>query len=214
MSSTWRDLVARARGEWIRWKLYARSLGRVQIGSGFRAFGPVEVIGQGRITIGRNVTVDRDPFGARAVSLQTQGSRDAQIEIGDEVSLLGTHISCGQRVVVQRKAWIEDARIMDSDFHETGASSERKTLSVASAVEVTIGEGAMIAGRAMVLKGAKIGAGATVRPGSIVLREAPDFLTVVGYPARVERVAVPGPPLAATAGEKRDPANNKDSKPK
>jgi acetyltransferase-like isoleucine patch superfamily enzyme len=206
------DLLARARGEWIRWKLWVQSLGRVQIGPGFRAFGPVEVIGQGRISIGKNVTVDRDPFGARAVSLQTQGSREARIEIGDEVSLLGTHISCGQRVTVEKRAWIEDARIMDSDFHETGASSERKNLSVASSAEVRIGEGAMIAGRAMVLKGATIGAGTTVRPGSVVLRDAPDHLTVMGYPARVERVSVPGPPLASTAGDvdlnkkEKDPA--------
>jgi acetyltransferase-like isoleucine patch superfamily enzyme len=200
------DLLARVRGEWIRWKLYVRSLGRVQIGSGFRAYGPVEVIGQGRIQIGNDVTVARDPFGVRAVSLQTQGSRDARIEIGDGVSLLGTHISCGQRVTVERKAWIEDARIMDSDFHETGASSERKNLSVASAVEVRVGEGAMIAGRAMVLKGARVGAGSTVRPGSVVLREAPDFLTVLGYPARVERVNVLGPPLApGAAGTSKEP---------
>ena len=180
-------LLGRVRGEYLRWKLYLSSGGRVVIGRGFCALGPLEVIGQGRIQIGDNVTIDYDPFRCRSVSLQTQGSRDALIEIGDNVSLLGTHISSGKHVVVGRDAWIEDARIMDSDFHETKPSGGRQALSVENAQEVRIGDGASIAGRAMVLKGAKVGACTCVRPGAVVLRDAPDNVTVAGYPARLEK---------------------------
>ena len=163
------------------------SLGRVRIGPGFRAYGPLHIIGQGRISIGRDVTVCPDPFGCRAVSLQTQGSRQAAIEMGDGVTLLGTHVSCGRRVSIGRGAWIEDARIMDSDFHETGAGPERQKLSVESSAEVVVGEGARVAGRAMILKGARVGAGACVRPGAVLLREAPEGSVVSGFPARAER---------------------------
>jgi acetyltransferase-like isoleucine patch superfamily enzyme len=180
-------LLARVRGEYLRWKLYVSSRGRVVIGRGFRAYGPLEVIGQGRIQIGDNVTIDYDPFHCRSVSLQTQGSREARIDIGDNVSLLGTHISSGKHVVVGRDAWIEDARIMDSDFHETTPSGGRQMLSVENAQDVRIGARASIAGRAMVLKGANVGAGTCVRPGSVVLRDAPENVTIAGYPARVER---------------------------
>jgi acetyltransferase-like isoleucine patch superfamily enzyme len=205
--STGRELLARLRGEWIRATLYVTSLGRISIGSGFKAYGPLEVIGRGRVRIGNNVSIDRDPFGCRAVSLQTQGSRAATIEIEDDVSLLGTHISCGQSIRVQRGAWIEDARIMDSDFHETGSGAGRKNLSVENATPVVIGPGACIAGRALVLKGASVGARSCVRPGSVVLRDAPDDLTVVGFPARVERVTVPGPPLAASVAAASSPSD-------
>jgi acetyltransferase-like isoleucine patch superfamily enzyme len=179
--------LARLRGEWIRWRLYLTSRGRVVIGRNFCAHGPLEVIGQGRVRIGDNVTIGRDPFGDRCVSLQTQGSREALIEIGDDVALLGTHISSGKHVTVGARAWIEDARIMDSDFHKTGSGSDRQSLNVDNSAEVVVGEGASIAGRAMVLKGAKVGAGSRVRPGAVVLREAPAGATVAGFPARVER---------------------------
>ena len=44
----------------------------------------------------------------------------------------------------------------------------------------------------MILKGVKVGAGACVRPGSVLLREVGEGATVSGFPARVER-----PPGAA-----------------
>jgi acetyltransferase-like isoleucine patch superfamily enzyme len=189
------DLLARLRGEWIRRKLFVQSLGRVRIGAGFRAYGPLQIIGQGHIHLGRDVTVRTDIFGCRTVSLQTQGSREAVIEVGDEVTLLGTHISSGRRVTIGRRAWIEDARIMDSDFHVTGSGEERQKLSVETSAEVAVGEGARIAGRAMILKGVKVGAGACVRPGSVLLREVAEGATVSGFPARAERP--PGAPASS-----------------
>ena len=185
------DLWARVRGEWIRHSWYLRSFGRVCIGPGLRAYGPLQVIGQGRVCIGRDVTIGRDPFGSRTVSLQTQGSREAAIEVGDRVTLLGTHISCGRHVSIGRGSWIEDARIMDSDFHRTEPGAERHKLSVDSAAEVSLGERVCVAGRAMILKGVKIGAGACVRPGAVLLREVPAGSLVSGFPARAERAAAP-----------------------
>ncbi len=188
-----RDLVARVRGEWIRHRLFVQSLGRVRIGPGFRAYGPLEIIGQGHIRVGRGVTVANDIFGCRAVSLQTQGSREAVIEVGDDVTLLGTHISSGRRVSIGRGAWIEDARIMDSDFHVKASGEERQKLSVESSAEVSVGEGARVAGRAMILKGVKVGARACVRPGSVLLREVAEGAVVSGFPARAERAGGTSP---------------------
>jgi acetyltransferase-like isoleucine patch superfamily enzyme len=179
------DLLARLRGEYYRIKFRLTSGGRIVIGRGFRAYAPLELGGSGRITLGDDVTVRRDAFGKREVSLQTMFDPAAQIEIGSGVTLSGTHISAGKRVAVEAGAWVEDARIMDSDFHEVGAEN-RHAESVADARDVVIGEGAQVGSGVMLLKGATIGKRTVVRPGSVVMRPTQAGVTISGFPARPE----------------------------
>lgn len=179
------DLVARVRGEYYRLRFKLTTGGRVSIGRGFRAYAPFDVGGTGRIRIGENVSFRRDPFGNREVSLHTMYTRDAEIVIGDDVTLAGTHISAGKSVRVGDAAWVEDARVMDSDFHVVDAA-ERHADSVADARDVLIGEGATVGSGAMLLKGATVGKGATVRPGSVIMRPTPDGAVLSGFPAKPE----------------------------
>lgn len=179
------ELMARVRGEYYRVKFKLTTGGRVQIGRNFKAYAPIDIGGTGRITLGDDVTVRRDAFGNREVSLQTMYTPDAAIEIGSGVTLSGTHISAGKRVAVEAGAWVEDARIMDSDFHEVSAE-KRHSDSVADARDVVIGEGAQIGSGVMLLKGATIGKRAVVRPGSVVMRPTQAGVTLSGFPARPE----------------------------
>jgi sugar O-acyltransferase (sialic acid O-acetyltransferase NeuD family) len=56
---------------------------------------------------------------------------------------------------------------------------------------VTIGDGTFIGTNATILPRRKIGKWATVGAGSVVIRDVPDYATVVGNPARVISVSEP-----------------------
>ena len=181
------DVVARMRGRWYRLRYGLLSGGRVQIGKGFRAYAPLDLGGPGRIRIGENVTMRKDPFDHRSVSLHTMYSSAAEIVIEDDVRLAGTHISACKLVKVERGAWVEDARIMDSDMHVvTTDASARHQDSVGDARDVVIGENATVGSGVMLLKGAAVGRGSLVRPGSVVMRPTPADSVLAGFPARPE----------------------------
>ena len=60
------------------------------------------------------------------------------------------------------------------------------------AVPVVIGDNAWLGGGAVVLPGVTIGADAVVGAGSVVTRDVPPGVLVVGNPARVVRALLPG----------------------
>ena len=49
----------------------------------------------------------------------------------------------------------------------------------------TVGSGVMVGVGARVLPGVVVGCGAVVGAGAVVIRDVPDFATVVGIPARM-----------------------------
>lgn len=120
-----------------------------------------------------------------------------RITIGDhcqfeEVFLISEQeIRIGNRVII---GW--RATIVDSDFHPL-EPSERLTDVVAcsplsagvsrpriSCQPVVIEDGVWIGPNAVILKGARIGAGAFVEPGSVVVHDVPPCTRVMGNPAR------------------------------
>jgi len=185
MRSRLRQVVARLRGEYYRVRLGWFSSGRIQIGHGLRAFGPLEVRGPGRVVVGDHVTICRDPFHTEKVRLRLLGGGDAEIRIGDGVTLCGSQIAARKRVRVEAGAWVEDGLILDSDFHEarggSGAGDRNSapaesagTLATdpAAAEDIVIGEQAVVGTGALVLRGAMVAKGSIVRPGSVVVRTA------------------------------------------
>jgi acetyltransferase-like isoleucine patch superfamily enzyme len=121
-----------------------------------------------------------------------------RIEIGDhcsfeEVFLISEQeIRIGNHVVI---GW--RATIVDSDFHPL-APAERLTDVVACSPiaagtlrpaipcrPVVIEDDVWIGPNAVILKGTRIGAGALVEPGSVVVHDVPARARVIGNPARV-----------------------------
>jgi len=67
---------------------------------------------------------------------------------------------------------------------------------------IRIGEDCWLGGNVIVLPGVTIGRGVTVGAGSVVTKDVPDFVCVVGNPARIlKKVDVSGSAQAASGGE-------------
>ena len=69
--------------------------------------------------------------------------------------------------------------------HETEVQSRRDGIEYAR--PVTIGDDCWIGGNVIILAGVTVGNGATVGAGSVVTRDVPPFVVVVGNPARFLR---------------------------
>jgi serine acetyltransferase len=142
--------------------------------------------------------------------LRTALWRAAGMRVGQRTRVMGPlHITCtgnwqkylsiGKDAVITGPLCIDlaaDVRIGDgvrighdvlllTNDHEFGPSELRCGSLVAR--PITIGEGAWLASRCVVLPGVSIGAGAIVAAGAVVTRDVPRDTLVAGVPARVVR---------------------------
>jgi acetyltransferase-like isoleucine patch superfamily enzyme len=118
--------------------------------------------------------------------------------VGDNSKLWsGVKLSIGDRVLIGH-----NSSIFDSDTHPLNARERHKqyvhiitkghpaTLNLREE-PVTIEDDVWIGCNVVVLKGVTIGRGAVVGAGSIVTRDVPPYVLVVGNPARVVRELTP-----------------------
>lgn len=143
------------------------------------------------LVIGANCTMDLTHF-----SFQPDGV----VEIGDWCVFSSTVLMCEERITIGDHVAIGwNSYVMDADFHPlepvqrladvfaispigVAAGLDRPVIPTAPVViedDVWIGPGCMI------LKGARIGAGSFVEPGSVVTIDVPPRSRVVGNPAQV-----------------------------
>jgi len=102
----------------------------------------------------------------------------------------GTSISARASVDIGRRCQIANhVVIMDSDFHGV---LERDAPEPPA--PIVIEDDVWLAVRSTVLKGVRIGRGAVVAAGSVVVRDVPPGTLVAGVPARVVRTLRPPPP--------------------
>ncbi|KAF6842875.1 galactoside O-acetyltransferase [Colletotrichum musicola] len=89
-----------------------------------------------------------------------------------------------------------------SGTHPLDPTLRNGTRGPESGKPITIGEDCWLGGNVIVLPGVTIGKGVTVGAGSVVTKDVPDYVCVVGNPARVVKKITPSQPLtngAATA---------------
>jgi maltose O-acetyltransferase len=181
-------LLPRRNAGAARARLYARS--GFRIGEGSELAGRPRITGPGHLF--SNLTLGRDCF----VGVDCVFDLEESITVGDSVTL-----SPGTMVL--------------TSTHELGPK-ERRAGPVTRA-PVTIGDGAWLGARAIVLPGLKVGAGAIVEAGAVVSRDVEPHTRVAGSPAAVvERLNPPtsevkasaqqDPPAAErTAGAEKEP---------
>jgi acetyltransferase-like isoleucine patch superfamily enzyme len=152
-----------------------RSVDRV--GPGARVTGAPIVRNGGRIEIGRDFRFSGTPARSHLVATRT-----GTIVIGDGVRIdHGAAIFSTLRVTIGDGARIgPHCFIMDSDFHRSGAFE-----SASDVAPISVGRRAIVGANVVLLRGARIGDGATIAPSSVIgNEEVPAGGRVGGVPAR------------------------------
>jgi acetyltransferase-like isoleucine patch superfamily enzyme len=140
------------------------------------------------LRVGSHVTIWRT-----ALSVEPEGI----IEIGDHCYLANASLVCSGRITLGARVLLAGGvTIADSDFHplapaarlaDTVALSpvgERRRRPPVESRPVVIGDDVWIGYNATVLKGVRVGDGAVIAPGAMVVRDVPPGAYVAGNPAR------------------------------
>lgn len=186
-----RDRIARLRGAlFVLWaRLFRPS---VSIGPGLRIYRKLRVYGAGKIEIGsgcRIAGIAGDP--SQYVCLDTHSS-SAVIRIGDNARLCAARIAARYQVTIDDDVLIEEAGIVDTDFHSIEKGRDIPAGESLATCAVAIGKRVSIGARSYITKGVTIGDGAVICPGAIVSSSVRPGSVVIGNPARPVVVAAAG----------------------
>ena len=147
----------------------------------FRAYG-------GRIRIGERFSAHSrsrgNAIGVFQPVIITAWGHGAEVIIGDDVGMSGCSITAENRISIGHRVLIgAGALIIDSDAHPVAPGDRAQRLPARTA-PIEIGDDVFIGARAIVLKGVKIGAGAVLGAGSVVVKDVPPYAIVAGNPAK------------------------------
>lgn len=143
--------------------------------------------GPGRVVLGGNVVcrgvVRVEPYGAGTVRV------GADCYLGDD-----TLLSCAAGITLESGVLLaHGAQIFDNDSHPVDAAARAADFKAVlqggprvgiATAPVHIGRGAWVGMNALVFKGVTIGQGAVVAGGAVVVHDVPPFTLVGGNPAR------------------------------
>ena len=118
------------------------------------------------------------------VTLYTH-SQEAVIKIGDNVTLVAARISSRFRIEVGNNVIIEDASLLDTDFHSLDVTRRSPVEETMENCMIQICDGVMIGSRAIISKGVVIGGGTIIHPGSVVQKSFPENCELMGNPAKL-----------------------------
>jgi acetyltransferase-like isoleucine patch superfamily enzyme len=130
------------------------------------------------VRIGRNSGVYHGSF----FELGPRG----EVTIGDYCTLVGAIIATDARVVIGSYAFLAHEVVIADHFAAApwGRRDDPDT-AAATGPAVTLGDDVWVGARAILLRGARIGAGAIVGAAAVVDFEVPPLAIVAGNPARI-----------------------------
>ncbi len=155
----------------------------------FKIWGRMRVLiyGNGVIKIGKKfhgVSATKRSFITLFSPCQLTTVGEGQILIGDRVALNGTTIFSKKKIVIGNNTMIApNVIITDHDGHVTWPPSDRWSVCDEPS-EVTIGSDVWIGMNCIVLKGVKIGDGALIAAGSVVVSDVEAGSLYAGNPAK------------------------------
>lgn len=116
---------------------------------------------------------------------------NGEVEIGNYCTLVGAIINTNGRIVIHDFVLIaHEVVLADSFAGIPGTALEGRP---ASDPAIELGENSWVGARAVLLEGARVGAGAIIGAAAVVDFEVPPYSVVAGNPARVVRKLVPPP---------------------
>jgi len=140
------------------------------------------------LKVGKNVTFWRTSLAA---------DENGLIEIGDYCYIANASLVCSHKITIGSRVFIAGGvTIVDSDFHPSdplerlmdiialSPSGNRENRPKIEAVEVIIEDDVCIGLNATILKGIRIGKGAVIYPGSLVVKDVSAGQRVSGNPAK------------------------------
>ena len=162
---------------WLRAMVALR--GCTTVGAWPRVWGKVRVENKGEIRLGERIRIRAVPWATELVSIE--GGR---LVVGDSTFInAGTSICAADLVSIGSHCQIGPrVTILDTDFHVAGdlnAPAVPRPIVIEDFVWIGIG--------VTVLRGVRIGRGATIAAGSVVTRNVEPGEVVGGVPARVLR---------------------------
>lgn len=164
---------------------YQHILRRCQFGPGVRFYGSFRCIGPGKVVVGGHVFFMRDFWQARPVIITTH-SKHARVWIGEHAVLRGTAIGCLHQIVIEHAVCLEDAHVIDTDFHAVDPE-QRFVASAAQVSPVVIRSGSYVGTAAIVMKGVELGRGSQLLSGSCIrMKSIPEQRCVLGFPPRMQ----------------------------
>jgi acetyltransferase-like isoleucine patch superfamily enzyme len=188
--------AASALGLYRSWARLREKTFSLAVGPAFADFGhrsviqpPVRLAGEARIVLGSDVFI-----GAGSWLQVLDGYSSGQaIEIGDGTSVAGActlsaavSVRLGRRVLLARNVYIADHSHAFADPQRPVADQGIDRIAA-----VEIADGAWLGQNVVVCPGVRIGRGAVIGAGSVVLHDVPDRAVAVGAPARVVRMLDP-----------------------
>jgi acetyltransferase-like isoleucine patch superfamily enzyme len=158
---------------WLSAQIQLR--GCTSVGARPRVWGRVRVVNEGRIVIGERIQIRAVPWATELASLS-----GGTLEIGSGTFInSGVSISACKSVTIGSRCQIGPrVLIMDNDFHVAG-----QPLAHPASSPVVLEDLVWLGAGAIVLKGVRIGRGASVGAGSVVTHDVPAGAVVGGVPA-------------------------------
>ena len=155
----------------------------------YRAFQPVVLRGDGKISFGSNVRfgVINSPLLYNTYAYVEARGKDSEIEFGNDITINnGFSITAEKKIVIKDNVLIGlNCFIIDSNFHMLAPSKRSHTDE--NPKEVIIGENVFIGNNVSILKGVFVGKNSVIGANSVVINSIPENCIASGNPAVVVR---------------------------
>ncbi len=179
-----KDFIARIRGKLfvIKCKILRKN---IYIDDGIKIYKKLKIGGKGKVIIGKNCLVDGiKGDDSQIVCIETL-NENALINIGCNAHLYAARINARFNISIGDDVLIEEAGIIDTDFHSIDRNRELPTDENEKNCRVIIGNRVCIGARSVITKGSTIEDDVIVAPGAIVTKTIKSGQIVIGNPAKI-----------------------------
>jgi len=142
------------------------------------------------IHIGKNVVMVGADGCRTTLTTVAFGGTEGSIKIGDNVLVMnGVRVSSANEIIIGDDCMLANfCYIMDADWHDI----YDRTSSPGKTAPVILERGVWIGDSAIICKGVRIGENSIVGAGSVVRKDVPPNVVVIGNPAKIVKHLDPG----------------------